>query len=194
MSAFIEKLTFWLEILPARQQAMLIAIAGVILLSALYLLILPAEQERQASNNSVAPNGIKPKPAQSQPVMPARYPVQTMRDPFAPPSGFGKSVEPPFTSAAAQQTGKNAANAGLIVPQEAQKEILPLLVGVVSGGNRKMAIINYHNSSQAYYSGQAIGPYKLVEIHTDSVVIHASGEQRVLSMGVKKDGVLAIGR
>jgi|GEM_PF-6580110 len=182
MSAFIKKLTAWLESLLARQRVMLIAVAGGMLLGALYLLMLPAEQERQASNNNVAPNVTKPKPAQAQPVMPARYPAQTMRDPFAPPSGFGKPVESPFPLPAAQQPGTNAANAGLIVPQETQQETMPLLVGVVSGGNRQMAIINYQSSSRAYYSGQAIGPYKLVEINTDSVVIQASGERRVLAL------------
>lgn len=178
MSAFIKKLTIWVESLPASQQVMLIAAAGGMLI-AIYLLILPAEQERQASNTNVAPTVTKPKPARAQPVMPARYPAQTMRDPFAPPPGFGKPVEPPFPLPTAQPPVTNAANVSLIAPQEAQQETLPLLVGVVSGGNRQMAIINYHNSSRAYYSGQAIGPYKLVEINTDSVVIQASGEQRV---------------
>lgn len=179
MSAFIEKLNIWYGNLPMRQRYLVLAGISSLLIAGMSFLVSPAEQPV----SRVSPSEVKSKPADSQPVMPKGYVAQTMRDPFAPPEGFGKADKP----VAIPQAGYRPAPAGpaqeRVVVQDFSQETLPLLVGVVTGGNRQMAIINYNNTSRSYYLGEQIGVYKLAKIDTNSVVVQGPGGRRVLTLG-----------
>ncbi|QDR80333.1 hypothetical protein [Sporomusa termitida] len=173
-AAFMEKLNTWYDNLPLRQRYLVLAGTGIILAAAIALLGLPDNQPA----TRVTPGAVKPQAAVVQPAMPGGYTApQTMRDPFAPPPGFGKpAITPPPGSI---QPGPAMAPPGTTPAQTA----LPLLVGVVSGGDRQMAIIIYNNTSRAYYPGQEIGPYQLIQVDANSVIVQGPGGQQVLALG-----------
>jgi hypothetical protein len=104
-----------------------------------------------------------------------------MRDPFAPPPGFGKPEKPIVTPQAGNQpiSAKQVSAPGPAVIPAA----LPQLMGVVSGGDRQMAIINYNNLSRSYYPGQDIGPYQLIKVDANSVIVQGPGGRQALALG-----------
>ncbi|SMD06489.1 hypothetical protein [Sporomusa malonica] len=179
MSAFIEKLNAWYENLPMRQRYLVMAGIGIILAAGISLFVLPEKQPI----NSVVPSMAKQKSVDVLPAMPTGYTTQTMRDPFAPPLGFGKPERPIIPPQTGNQPIPATAIQGRTVSQDTSKETLPLLMGVVSGGNRQMAIINFNNVSRSYHPGQDIGPYKLVKVDTNSVIVQGPGGRRVLALG-----------
>jgi hypothetical protein len=174
----IEKLNTWYEGLPLRQRYLVMAGIGAILLTGITLFISPEQQPV----TSIVPSAVKSKPAESQPAMPGGYTAhQTMRDPFAPPPGFGK----PEKSVVAPQAGNqpiSAMQASAPMPA-VTPAALPQLMGVVSGGDRQMAIINYNNISRSYYPGQDIGPYQLIKVDANSVIVQGPGGRQALALG-----------
>lgn len=179
MSAFIDKLNNWYENLPMRQRYLIVAGIGIVLIAGISVLASPEKQPINSVISSVA----KPKSADIQPTMPKGYTTQTMRDPFAPPPGFGKPEKLIAIPQAGYRPVHDIPVQERIVPQDFSKEPLPLLMGVVSGGNRQMAIINYNNISRSYYPGEEIGAYKLVKVDSNSVVVQGPGGRRVLALG-----------
>lgn len=174
-ASFIEKLNIWYDNLPLRQRYLLLAGAGTILVATISLFGFSDNQPAA----TVPPGAGKPKTAAVQPALPGGYTAPpTMRDPFAPPPGFGKPVGMP------QPGGNQSGPAAVPMPgPKPAPAALPLLMGVVSGGDRQMAIIHYDNVSRSYYPGQLIGPYQLVRVDANSVIVQGPGGQQVLALG-----------
>lgn len=173
-AAFIEKLNKWYE----RQRYLVMAGTGIILAAAIALLGLPDKPPA----TRVTPGAVTPQAAVVQPSMPGGYTApQTMRDPFAPPPGFGQPDKP----AAILRPGSNPSGPDPAPPAGAKPApaALPRLVGVVAGGDRQMAIIHYDNTSRSYYPGQEIGPYQLLQVDANSVIVQGPGGQQVLALG-----------
>lgn len=180
MSAFMERVNRWSGNLPVRQRAMIIAGIGAILMMAIYWLALLPKQPVTSSGPTVA----KPVQTKVRPAITTGYTAQTMRDPFSPPPSFDKQYKPPVASLSAyQQQIPAAPDAVPAAFHDIPQQSAPLLIGVVAGGERQMAIIRYNGSSRSYYPGQDVGPYKLVSIDDRSVIIRGSGGQQVLTLG-----------
>ena len=179
-ASYMEKLNTWYDNLPLRQRYLLLAGAGTILVAAISLFGFPDDNQPAAT---IPPGAGKPKTTAVQPALPGGYTApQAMRDPFAPPPGFGK---PDKTVVMPPPGGNQTGPAAVPVPgpKPAAPAALPLLVGVVSGGDRQMAIISYDNVSRSYYPGQLIGPYQLVRVDANSVIVQGPGGQQVLALG-----------
>ncbi|MDF2568488.1 MAG: hypothetical protein K0R55_92 [Sporomusa sp.] len=180
MSAFIKQLNIRYANLPKWQRHMVISGMGVVLITGVYFL-LPENQEIKEMLN-VMPNVAKPKQVEAQAAMPKTFPIQAMRDPFTPPPGFEKPDKlVTFTQSGNQLTTRN--DLGRATSNDPDRGTLPILMGVVSGGDRHIAIINYNNVSRSYYPGQDIGPYKLAKVDANSVVVEGFGGRQVLALG-----------
>ncbi len=180
MPAFIEKLNTWYEDLPNRRRGIVIAGIACTCMLALYLVL---RSDSQVTDTAM-PNMAKQKPAESQAIIPQVYPVQTIRDPFVPPPDFGKPEKPIPSSSAGDQLLPSAPNQGHnIGAQNIYGEVLPQLMGVVSGGNRQMAILQYDNISRSYFVGENIGPYTLIKVEVNSVIVVGPGGRRALTLG-----------
>ncbi|WP_371371389.1 hypothetical protein [Sporomusa aerivorans] len=105
----------------------------------------------------------------SQPILPRGYGIPaTVRDVFAIPTEF----RPVFAALpAAAPERKNTADI-LSSGQAAEPPAIPLvLVGIISGGGQKVAIIKYAGGSRSYRINDFIGPYQLIAIESAATVL-----------------------
>jgi hypothetical protein len=106
-----------------------------------------------------------------KPVMPKGYqPELAVRDPFAVPREF----QPKSIAALPAPAGDR---------QIRQKEILPVLNGVIMAGNIGSAIIQYGADSRSYRRGDFVGPYQIVAINSQSVTLQGPEGRLALSVG-----------
>ena len=118
-----------------------------------------------------APTPIAGPVLPGKPVMPRGYqPEVAVRDPFAVPPEFRPKTAAPVPAA----TGER---------QLRQKEMLPVLNGVIMAGNIGSAIIQYGADSRSYRRGDFVGPYQIVAINDQSVTLQGPEGRVSLSVG-----------
>ena len=114
-----------------------------------------------------------PQPAMGYP------PNPVMRDPFAVPKEF----QPVAPVPAAQLPARNYASVpNSVAPPPAMPEISLELVGVVSGGGQKVAIIKNANNSCSYQIKDYIGPYQLLSVGESSATLWGPQGKKVLTL------------
>jgi hypothetical protein len=126
---------------------------------------------------ALAPAGLAPQLntaslAGGKPLMPKGYqPEITVRDPFAVPVEFQPKPPPPVVglSGGGQQIR--------------QKEIMPVLTGVIMAGNIGSAIIQYGADSRSYRRGEFVGPYQIIAIGGSSATLQGPDGRTILSIG-----------
>lgn len=111
-----------------------------------------------------------------QPVM-SYSALPVMRDPFAVPREFEQVAPVPASSPPAKNY-PSVPNNGL--PPSAIKEISLELVGVVSGGGQKVAIIKSAGKSGSYQIKDYLGPYQLLAVRESSVTLGGPQGEKVL--------------
>lgn len=116
-----------------------------------------------------------------QPVMPRGYlPRPEVRDPFAVPKEFQPVVAPvppelPPVKSHASVSGINSSSSNL-------PESQLMLVGVVSGGGQKVAIIKNGSNSRTYQIEDFVGPYQLLSVEKTSVTLWGPQGEKVLTL------------
>jgi hypothetical protein len=111
-----------------------------------------------------------------KPVMPKGYqPELAVRDPFAAPPEFQPKMPFPGPAPAASPGGGERAIR--------QKEIMPVLTGIIMAGNVGSAIIQYGADSRSYRRGDYVGPYAIVAITSNAVTLQGPGGRTTLGLG-----------
>lgn len=114
----------------------------------------------------------------AQPVMDYSTPP-VMRDPFAVPQEF-QPVSPVVASPLSARNYASVPNS--VAPQPAMPEISLELVGVVSGGGQKVAIIKNTGNSHSYQIKDYIGPYQLLSVGENSATLWGPQGKKVLTL------------
>lgn len=114
----------------------------------------------------------------AQPVIPLSYAANSVvRDPFAVPKEFQPVVPIPTE----QPPIKNYTSvAGAVSSPPKLLEIPLTLVGVVSGGGQKVAIIKNGSNSRTYQIKEYIGPYQLISVGESSATLWGPQGEKVL--------------
>ncbi|WP_425060716.1 hypothetical protein SCACP_14590 [Sporomusa carbonis] len=116
----------------------------------------------------------------AQPILPAGYQTNsTLRDPFAVPPEFQPAAVP---AAPLPQLNTSSSPERSVVTPPKEPEMPLVLVGVVSGGGHKVAIIKNGNSSRSYQIKDFIGPYQLVSVGESSATLWGAQGKRVLTL------------
>lgn len=103
--------------------------------------------------------------------------LPVMRDPFAVPQEFEQVVPVPASSPTAKNYPSVPHNG---LPPSAISEISLELVGVVSGGGQKVAIIKSAGKSGSYQIKDYLGPYQLLAVRENSVTLGGPQGEKVL--------------
>ncbi|WP_094604669.1 hypothetical protein SPSIL_021020 [Sporomusa silvacetica DSM 10669] len=111
-----------------------------------------------------------------QPVM-GYSALPVMRDPFAVPQEFQQVAPVPVSSPPAKNYPSVPNN---VLPSSAIPEISLELVGVVSGGGQKVAIIKSAGNSGSYQLKDYLGPYQLLSVGEKSVTLWGPQGEKVL--------------
>ncbi|MBP2662342.1 MAG: hypothetical protein H6Q71_290 [Firmicutes bacterium] len=113
----------------------------------------------------------------AQPVM--DYPAPpVMRDPFAVPKEF----QPVMSVPASSPPARNTSVLSTVSSQTAMPEITVELVGIVTGGGQRVAIIKKAGDSRSYQIKEYIGPYQLLAIGESSVTLWGTQGEKVLTV------------
>lgn len=165
----VESLTMspLLAVFSSRRRLFAVLLAAAALAGSLYY--------RGASDLVLTPAGVSLPASLSvipgKPVMPKGYqPELAVRDPFAVPAEF----QPKAVASAPPLAGDR---------QLRQKEIMPVLTGVIMAGNVGSAIIQYGADSRSYRRGEFVGPYQIVAINSHSVALQGPEGRIALSLG-----------
>lgn len=138
----------------------------------------------KVSAETVLPDAPTPAPLGAAPVTTstvatsAEQPVtqKIARNPFLVP------IEA-CTMAPAAITPAGPQGPGYATAVSAAKSAAPALRGVVRSGNKSMAIIEYHGSSQAYNVGQDVGEYSISSIGSGSATLSGPDGAKTISIG-----------
>ncbi|CQR71251.1 hypothetical protein SOV_16140 [Sporomusa ovata DSM 2662] len=103
--------------------------------------------------------------------------LPVMRDPFAVPQEFGQVAPIPALSPP-DKNYPSVPHTGL--PPSAIPEISLELVGIVSGGGQKVAIIKSAGKSGSYQIRDYLGPYQLLAVGERSVTLGGPQGKKVL--------------
>ena len=113
----------------------------------------------------------------AQPVMDYSVPP-VMRDPFAVPKEF----QPVASVPASPSARNNTSVLSTVSSQTAMPEITVELVGIVTGGGQRVAIIKKAGASRSYQIKEYIGPYQLLAIGESSVTLWGTQGEKVLTL------------
>jgi len=124
----------------------------------------------------LTPAGVLPQiniPAlPGKPVMPKGYqPELAVRDPFAVPREYQPK---PLFDGPASAAGDR---------QIRQKEIMPVLTGIIMAGSVGSAIIQYGADSRSYRRGDFVGPFQIVAINKQAVTLQGPEGRVALGLG-----------
>lgn len=156
-----------LDAFSSRRWLLIIMVVAAVFAGVLYYRGVPDMSLTPAGVPLLATGSVLP----GKPVMPKGYqPELAVRDPFAVPQEFQPKSLSPVPVATVDR-------------QLRQKEILPVLNGVIMAGNIGSAIIQYGADSRSYRRGDFVGPYQIVAINSQSVTLQGPEGRLALSMG-----------
>lgn len=144
-----------------------------------YVFLMPGQAAFTGSSlDNSSQNIISHEPA--RPVAPRGYvSVSAVRDPFAVPEEFLPATPVPVTPPPAN----NYSNGQSQVAQPPKMQEMPLtLIGIVSGGGQKVAIIRSDGGSRSYQPEEYIGPYQLIAVGESSVTLWGPRDKKVLTL------------
>ncbi|BBB93311.1 MAG TPA: hypothetical protein PKA28_00235 [Methylomusa anaerophila] len=114
---------------------------------------------------------------QTQPVMPKGYrPDMSLRDPFALAANFkGDTGDTDKPVPVASTPNNSGATDVTTKAEQVFAKKLPILVGVISQGDSKAAILKFEGVSRSYQLQDRIGAFQVVEIRDATVMLSGRG-------------------
>jgi len=120
--------------------------------------------------------------AADTPVLPAAAAAgKGLRDPFAPPPGYGGAQGAGSVPAAGVYSPPAAAQATWKAPAALSAPVA-VLTGIASGEGQELAIISYNGHTKPYAVGEMVGNSRVVAIKTQAVVLSGPSGQTVLPL------------
>jgi len=100
-----------------------------------------------------------------------------MQDPFATPSSFHEKEKVPIEKESKGSVKREKKLPSLKAPE------LPILTGILCGGNKFIAILKYGDVSKQCLLDESIGPYRVVGIDEKNVIVDGPNGAITLTVG-----------